>query len=119
MSIKNALYVLLLLIFCGSVWLNFFLLFGDGITVNNTYNQQQYQNQQQGQVVVGMFAGKGKLSRELYTIDEIKAKGIAADKPYKMINKFLNTLSPEQSLFAIVFYQDRAVSVPVVYDEDK
>jgi len=113
-NVKMLVYFLLFIIFAGSVGLNIFFLYGKGIHVHNTYNQQQYQNQQQAQVMVGLFTARGRLYRKLVTSQEIIDMGIKGDTPFQRIHNFLETLPTEQQLFPIIAPNGLDVSIPAL-----
>lgn len=108
-NIKNLVLTIILILFALSIAANIFFLLGKGIQINNTYNQQQYQNQQQSQLIISLFAKQGKVKWVFITFAEI----------YKMNLKtqadFLNTLSPEQSLFAKQI--EGGIIYPVIEEE--
>jgi hypothetical protein len=100
-----------------SIGFNVALLIGKGINIKNEYHQEQYQNQQQSQIMVGIFNTKGNLKWKLYSFDDIQkmsfSKGMKVDDA---VNQFLITLSPEQSLYAKIY--NTYVIVPELVEPD-
>jgi len=114
-------YVLLIFLFILSWSITGFVVYYDGIHVTNTYHQ--YQNQQQAQLIFGLssttsIGNIGRVKRLLYTIETIESKGIKGKTDFEKIHNFLKTLSPEQSVFAIISQSEKMVSVPVIEDEN-
>jgi len=79
-----------------SIAFNVILVFGKGINITNQYHQEQYQNQQQAQIMMGFFLSKGYLKWRMMTMKEV------ADLNFKSFEQYLNTLPPEQSLYTKV-----------------
>lgn len=118
---KKLAYILAVFLFILSWCITGFVLYSDGIRITNTYHQ--YQNQQQAQLMFGLssttsIGNVGRVKRTLYTIETIERKGIKGKTDFEKIHNFLITLSPEQSIFAIISQSEKMVSVPVIEDEN-
>jgi hypothetical protein len=85
-----------------------YFIYGQGIHIHNTTHNEQYQNQSQAQLIIGLYSAKGKVSWACSTYDSIMEK-------YGSFDKYLNTLSPEQSLFSK--RDDREVCIPTLQDK--
>jgi hypothetical protein len=112
MNLKNYLFIGLLVI---SILVNIFFIVGKGIQIYNTFNNQQYQNQQQSQLLVGMFAAKGNITWEKMTLKDIENNGLNG-KDEDLILGYLKTLSPEQALFAKIY--DNIVYIPKITEKE-
>lgn len=98
-----------------SLGLNIFFLYGKGIHITNTYNQQQYQNQSQAQLLIHMWMAKGKIKWRTFTTEDRTKMNLDSWED------FLNTLSPEQALFAKVILGEHKIEdrllVPELIEE--
>lgn len=118
---KKLMYTIIVFLFIISWCITIYILYYEGIRITNTYHQ--YQNQQQVQLMFGLstttnIGNVGRVKRILYTIEAIEAKGIKGKTDFEKIHNFLITLSPEQSVFAIVSQSEKMVSVPIIEDEN-
>lgn len=92
---KKYLFWTILLI---SILINIYFLSGKGIIVSYTYHQEQFQNQQQAQLILTPFSAAGHLVWK-------------EEKPVNIV-EYLNHLAPEQSLMAKV--QNGSIYYPVL-----
>ena len=97
--LRIAYLILILLVLVALTGIGY-AIYVKGIHIHNTYNQQQYQNQQQAQLLLGAFGSKGNLKWIKKTCKEIEKEN------HLSTMSFLNTLSPEQSLFAKIVSTD-------------
>jgi len=116
---KKWIYLVIIIFLLVISWsITGYMLYSHGIHITNTYHQYQYQNQQQAQLLFGLYASRGQIERILYTVEYIKSKGIKGETDFEIISNFLNTLPPEQSLFAIISKSEKIVSVPNIKNDN-
>ena len=116
---KYFVYIIVAFLLILSWSITGYVLQHKGINITNTYHQYKYQNQQQAQLMFGLVASTnvGRIKRIFYTIEEIESKGIKGKTKFEKINNFLNTLSPEESFFAIISKSETMVSVPIIEED--
>lgn len=89
-----------------------------GITIHKTYNQQQYQNQQQAQVVIGLYALRGYIKWNPVTIDDMRKKfNIKGETDMEVMANYLNILQGEQSLLSVPV--EDGLIIPEFIDDGK
>lgn len=111
---KKWVYGFLIFLLIISWCITGFVLYTGGIKIYNTYNQQQYQNQQQSQLIIHLFAAQGFIEWQSVSIDEIKFKGIKGGDNELIVTKYLNTLPAEQAYFSKPWANWEGITIPVI-----
>lgn len=109
---KSVFSKIVAILFVFSIVANILFIVGKGIVIHNKYNQQQYQNQQQTQISIGLHISNSKISWKTYSIEDIKKMGIKNKWTYHIgFREFLNTLPAEQAIFSK--FDNHILYVPV------
>lgn len=95
--------VLVLVLVAFSVGLNFYLLSGHGIVINQAVDKGEYRHMSWAQLILPPFSMSGRIEWKTKVIDSFEYDGIS---------KFLNTLPPEQALMAKVYRG--SITYPVI-----
>jgi len=126
LNIKNTIkkaYLFWSILLLISLGINAWFIWGKGIQIfndNRIYNHA-YQNQQQAQLIISLFASQGTLSWDVYTLKDLENKGFTQGSFAECIAAFLNSLAPEQSLMTKIIHQhmtDCLIFVPKIIEEN-